>query len=90
MGLAARSKVAQGKTPDQPKSIPLGGLVPPRGMSQAELQRAEVLVDVLGQRLALMTSKVGLQIRRMAAYAREGTEDVWAEAQHMRFRSFQS
>jgi hypothetical protein len=51
---------------------------------QAEMQKAERLVDDMAQRLALLASKAGLQTRRMAAYAREGAEDMWVEAQHIR------
>jgi hypothetical protein len=82
--LTTRSQAAQGKQPNQPGGKITGGPVPPGGLPQAEMQRAEGLVDDIGQRLALLTSTVGLQIRKMAAYAREGAEDIWVEAQHMR------
>ena len=71
--LTARSKAAQSKQPNQAG-----------GMPQAGMQRAERVVDDMGQRLTLLTSRVGLQIRKMAAYAREGAEDILAEAQHIR------
>lgn len=64
--------------PKQPEGKQMGGL------PQAEMQRAEKLVDNMGERLGLLTSMVGLQVRKMAAYAREGTEDIVAEAQHIR------
>jgi hypothetical protein len=53
-------------------------------MPQAEMQKAEGLVDDMGRRLSLLASMVGLQARKMAAYAREGAEDMWVEAQHIR------
>jgi hypothetical protein len=53
-------------------------------MPQVEMQRAEGIVDEMGQRLTALNSQVGFQLRRMAAYAREGAEDIWAEAQYMR------
>lgn len=65
------AQAAQSKQPNQTA-----------GMPQAGMQRAERVVDDMGQRLALLASRVGLQIRKMAAYAREGAEDIWVEAQH--------
>lgn len=69
---------AQEGQPKQPEGKQMGGL------PQAEMQRAEKLVDNMGERLGLLTAMVGLQVRKMAAYAREGTEDIVAEAQHIR------
>ncbi len=74
MGPTVQPETVQGKQPNQPEGKPI----------QTEMQRAEGVVDDMGQRLALLTSMAGLQIRKMAAYAREGAEDIWAEAQHMR------
>lgn len=75
----AQPKTAQNGQANQPQSKIASGPIPP-----AEMQRAERLVDDMGQRLADLTSPVGLQIRKMAAYAREGAEDIWAEAQNIR------
>jgi hypothetical protein len=69
---------AQGEQPSQPEGKHMGGI------PQAEMQKAEGLVDDMGQRIGLLTTMTGLQIRKMAAYAREGAEDILAEAQHLR------
>ena len=82
--LTTRSTAAQGKQPNQSAGQGAGGPVLPAAIPQEKMQRAEGLVDEMGQRLALWTSMIGLQIRKMAAYAREGAEDIWVEAQHMR------
>lgn len=44
-------------------------------------ERAEELVDRIGQRVGYVASLAGLRLRRMAALAREEAEDIWAEAQ---------
>lgn len=80
----AQQGTAKGRQSKQPKGKVADGLAPQGQMPQAEMQRAEGIVDDMGQRLALLTSLVGLQIRKMAAYTREGAEDMWAEAQHIR------
>jgi len=82
--LTTRSKVAQGKPPRQLRGKEGDGPVPTGESPQAEIQRAERVVDVMGHRLVILNSKVGFQVRRMAAYAREGTEDMWAEVQYIR------
>lgn len=50
------------------------------------MERAEELVDRLGQRAGAFASLAGLRIRKLAARAREEAEDVWAEAQSVRQR----
>ncbi|HZU69142.1 MAG TPA: hypothetical protein VFA09_17835 [Ktedonobacteraceae bacterium] len=47
-------------------------------------QRAEEVVDQLAQRIGHFTAITSLQVRRMAARAREEVEDMWAEAQNIR------
>ena len=53
-------------------------------LPQAEMHKAEEMLDNMGQRLSLLTAMMGLQIRKTAAYAREGMEDMLAEAQYIR------
>ncbi len=77
-------ETAQNGQANQLKGKIAGGFIPQGGIPQAEMQRAERVVDDMGQRLAHLTSMVGLQIRKTAAYTREGAEDIWAEAQHIR------
>lgn len=50
------------------------------------IERAEELVDRLGQRAGAFASMAGLRIRKLAARTREEAEDVWAEAQSVRHR----
>ncbi len=50
------------------------------------MERAEKLVDRLGERTGALVSLAGLRLRKLAARAREEAEDVWAEAQSVRHR----
>ena len=46
--------------------------------------RAEQVVDNVGGALGILTSVVGLRMRRAGARMREEVEDMWAEAQSLR------
>jgi hypothetical protein len=46
--------------------------------------RAEEMVGLAGERMAHWTKDSNLQIRRAMAFLREGTEDMWVEAQNLR------
>lgn len=48
------------------------------------MERAEELVDRLGQRAGTFASLASLRVRKLAARAREEAEDVWAEARSIR------
>lgn len=48
---------------------------------QTELVRAEEMVDSMGRAVAGFASRLGFEIMRGAALAREEAEDIWAEAQ---------
>ena len=50
------------------------------------MERAEEVVDRLGQREGQIGSEVGQRLLRLAARAREEAEDIWAEAQSMHRR----
>ena len=50
------------------------------------MERAEEVVDRLGQRAGQIGLEVGQRLRRLAARAREEAEDIWAEAQSVRRR----
>lgn len=55
------------------------------GQSQPKpAERAEVLVDQMGERLGHVLSIAGYQWRKVTARAREEVEDIWAEAQAIR------
>ncbi len=47
-------------------------------------ERAEVMVDRMGQRVSNWASRAGFQVQRAVALTREEVEDMWAEAQNIR------
>jgi pyruvate/2-oxoglutarate dehydrogenase complex dihydrolipoamide acyltransferase (E2) component len=47
-------------------------------------ERAEELVDRLGESVGNFASLAGWRMLKVAAFVREGAEDVWAEAQSVR------
>ncbi len=51
---------------------------------QQAMQRAEELVDRLGEQVGQYVSAFGHNILKWAARAREEAEDIWAEAQAIR------
>ena len=55
-------------------------------VARPTMERAEELVDRLGQRAGQIGSELGQRLLRLAARAREEAEDIWAEAQSMRHR----
>jgi hypothetical protein len=58
----------------------------PAGTQHSPVERAEVIVDRLGARLGEVAAVAGHELRRVAARAREETEDIWAEAKDVRAR----
>ena len=48
------------------------------------MQRAEELVDRLGEQVGQYVSALGHNVLKWAARAREEAEDIWAEAQAIR------
>jgi hypothetical protein len=48
------------------------------------MQRAEEIVDRLGEQIGQYATAFGRALLRLAARAREEAEDIWAEAQHLR------
>jgi hypothetical protein len=52
--------------------------------AQAAQQRAEQMVDHLGERTAQLTSSVAMSLRRFLAHVREFAQDIWADAQNIR------
>jgi hypothetical protein len=50
------------------------------------MQRAEELVDRVGEQVGQYVSAFGHNILKWAARAREEAEDIWAEAQAIRER----
>jgi hypothetical protein len=74
---------------DQPSTVP-GEKSHSPAMARTEqqgklaMERAEDLVDRLGQRLGHFTALAGFQIQKATARMREEVEDMWAEAQNIR------
>lgn len=52
--------------------------------TRAATERAERLLDDMGERIGGLASISGPMIQRFVALAREEAEDIWAEAQHIR------
>ncbi len=50
------------------------------------IRRAEEMVDRVGEQVGQWTSRLGHQLLRFGARAREEAEDMWAEAQDLRRR----
>ncbi len=48
------------------------------------MEKAEALVESMGQRLGPFRTLLGLQIQKAGARVREEAEDMWAEAQNIR------
>lgn len=76
-GLTLQSETAQGEAHE------------PEGEQVDEnrpdtIQRAGEIADNMGHILDLYKSVTNLQVQKWVAYAREGVEDIWAEAQHLR------
>ena len=57
---------------------------PPAATQQPATQRAEEIVDRVGERVGYLASSIAQRIRTTTARAREEAEDMWAEAQSIR------
>jgi hypothetical protein len=66
------------------KAQPKRGEQKPGQPAIAQQERAEKLVDAMGQRLGHFAAFVSRQIQKAAARVREEAEDFWAEAQSIR------
>ena len=63
------------------------------GTEEADRQateKAEVLVDRMGQRMNRIASLSSLYALKATAYMREGVEDIWAEAQSLRRKNVEN
>ena len=57
----------------------------PRGGSErSATERADELLNRVGWTIGLFGSMIGMRLARVAAFAREEAEDMWAEAQSIR------
>jgi hypothetical protein len=56
----------------------------PDPQEKSSVDRVEEMMDGVGEKVGSVTSKVGQQLFRLAARARESLEDFWAEAQSIR------
>jgi len=68
--------------PGEKSKTPLVARTEEQGKQAKE--RAEVLVDRMGQRVSNWASRAGFQVRRTVALMREEVEDMWADAQNIR------
>ena len=55
-------------------------------MDPQTMQRAEEVVDRLADSIGSYARRIGHQVLRLAARAREEAEDIWAEAESIRRR----
>jgi len=56
----------------------------PAQPEQPAMERADHVVDEMGQRVGLIAAIVSLQTRKITARVREDAEDMWAEIQQIR------
>jgi len=52
--------------------------------NQPAMEKADQMVDDMGQRMGLIATIVSLQTRKITARVREDAEDMWAEIQQIR------
>jgi hypothetical protein len=57
---------------------------------QQATEKAEILVDRVGQRMNLIASLSSLYVLKATAYLREEAEDIWAEAQSLRRKNVEN
>ncbi len=69
-------------TPSGTTSVPNEAQV--QASASETMQRAEVAVDQAGEAIGRAVAGAGHAALRFFARAREGAEDMWAEAQHLR------
>ena len=72
---------AQGSSANQETSQTTAGA---ETQDPSRLDRVEELMDKIGRKVGSFTSMLGQKLIRLAAHAREGVEDCWAEAQSIR------
>ena len=79
---------SQGSQPQggEPRSRPQAQETAAEGLDHPALQRAEELVDHLGERIGHFAHTLSLRFRKATARAREEVQDIWAEAQHIKTR----
>jgi hypothetical protein len=65
-------------------AAPGGNGAPDETSSQQTMERAEEMVDQMGERIGHYATLVGHGLLKLAARAREEAEDIWAEAQNIR------
>lgn len=56
---------------------------PTKAQGEPVIERAETLIDQMGQRLSHIGTFSSLRIQQITARVRENIEDMWAEAQHI-------
>lgn len=61
-----------------------------QGSKQPATERAEDLLNRVGWTTGLFASMLGMRLARVAAFAREEAEDMWAEAKSIRQQRLQA
>jgi hypothetical protein len=84
-GSAGESSPRNGEVPGADAGKPAASEASPgTAESKATLDRAQVLADNLGAKIAEFTVTWGWKLLKMGAVVRESVEDMWAEAQNIR------
>jgi hypothetical protein len=78
-GMLGQASPAAAGAPDQ--ETPLEGA---EASDRPATERAEEMLDGMGERINQLASVAGPGLRKFLALAREEAEDIWAEAQHIR------
>ncbi len=81
---AATPSANQAATANDERPAAMSGTAETAGRTATD--RAEEVLDQLGQRVGMFTIVAGMQLQRFAARAREEAEDIWAEARQLRDR----
>jgi hypothetical protein len=90
-GIRERGKQAgmiQGEKPNQPENVQTTEPGQPENtqttQGQPAMEKADKIVDDMGQRLSLIAAVASLQTQKITARVRENAEDMWAEIQQIR------
>jgi len=78
------SQTESQKTPSQEANGRSDAPSSPADSTPPTMQRAEEMVDRMGEQIGRWATQLGHQVLKLAARAREEAEDIWAEAQNIR------
>ncbi len=69
---------------DETAAASQGNGAPRKPAQEDSMRRAEEMIDNMGEQVGQFAAKLGHQLLRFTARAREELEDIWAEAQSLR------